>query len=177
MVANYGVLLGNAGLLRLVGGYNQNRTKVTRVAETPPELQAFQTVLFDRIERGRIEQGQPKNNISLTVNYTLGGLGVNLHNHRFGEVSQLAADTTGALDQTFSAKWITDLDVSYRFLQRLRVAVGANNLFDVYPDEWKDWDRGVQGALTTNGIYRYAGGTSPFGFNGRFVYLRLSYGR
>ncbi|MDQ3606980.1 MAG: TonB-dependent receptor, partial [Gemmatimonadota bacterium] len=177
VVGNYGVLLGNAGLLRLVGGYNQSRSKVTRVSETPPELSAFQSTLFDRIERGRIEQGQPRNNINLTVNYTLGGLGLNLHNQRFGEVSQLAADPTGALDQTFSAKWITDLDVSYRVLERLRVAVGANNLFDVYPDEWLDWDRGVQGALTTSGIYRYPGGTAPFGMNGRFVYMRLTYGR
>jgi iron complex outermembrane receptor protein len=176
VVANYGVLMGDAGLLRLVAGYNQNRTEVTRVSETPPQLSAFQSTLFDRIERGRIEQGQPRNNINLTANYTLGSLAVNLHNQRFGEVSQLAADTTGALDQTFGAKWITDLDVSYRFRNRLRVAVGANNLLDVYPDEWKDFSAGVNGALTTSGIYRYPGGVSPFGFNGRFVYLRLSYG-
>ncbi|HEV2132247.1 MAG TPA: TonB-dependent receptor, partial [Longimicrobiaceae bacterium] len=177
VVGNYGVLLGNAGLLRLVGGYNQSRSKVTRVSETPPALSAFQSTLFDRIERGRIEQGQPRNNINLTVNYTLGGLGLNLHNQRFGEVTQFASDPTGALDQTFSAKWITDLDVSYRVMNLLRVAVGANNLFDVYPDEWMDWNQGVQGALTTSGIYRYAGGTSPFGFNGRFVYMRFIYGR
>jgi iron complex outermembrane recepter protein len=177
VVANYGILLPNAGTLRLTGGYNQSRTKVTRVSETPPELRAFQTVLFDRIERGRIEQGQPRNNVNLTLNYTQGRLGVNLHNHRFGGVSQLAADTTGALDQTFSRKLITDLDVSLRMMQRLKLSLGANNLLDVYPDEWKDFDQGVNGALTTNGVYRYTGNISPYGMNGRFVYVRMSYGR
>jgi iron complex outermembrane recepter protein len=175
IVANYGLMLRQAGMLRAVAGYNQSRTKVTRIAETPPELRQFQSTLFDRIEQGRIEYGQPKNNINLTLNYALGGLGLNLHNHRFGEVTQFNSDPTGNLDQTFAAKWITDLDVSYRLMQRVRVAVGANNLLDVYPDGWKDFDLGVNGALTTNGIYRYPGGVSPFGFNGRTVYAKLSY--
>jgi iron complex outermembrane recepter protein len=171
VVASYGLLLGQSGLLRATGGYNQNRTRVTRVASTPAELSAFQETLFDRIERGRIEAGQPRNNVNLTLNYTMGGLGMNLHNQRFGEVT--AHNANPALDQTFSAKWITDLDVSYRVMQRLRLSAGANNLLDVYPDEWMDFSAGVAGALTTNGIYRYAGGVSPMGFNGRFVYLRL----
>jgi iron complex outermembrane recepter protein len=175
IVANYGLLLGDAGLLRAIAGYNRTRTEVTRVAETPAELRQFQTTLFDRVERGRIEQGQPRDNINLTLNYTLRGLGINLHNQRFGEVSALNADTTGVLDQTFSPRWITDLDLSYQIMHRLRIGAGANNLFDVYPDEWKDFSAGVSGALTTSGIYRYAGGVSPSGFNGRTVYLKLSY--
>ena len=173
IVANYGLLLGGAGQLRLTAGYNRNETEVTRIASTPPELAAFQSTLFDRIEEGRIEAGQPKNNINLTVNWTMGPFGLNVHNHRFGEVTQHNANPD--LDQTFSAKWITDVDVSARLLERFRLAIGANNLRDVYPDEWKDWTAGVNGALTTNGIYRYPGGTSPWGMNGRTVYIRLSY--
>jgi hypothetical protein len=34
---------------------------------------------------------------------------------------------------------------------------------DVCPQESKDFNLGLNGALTTNGIYRYAGGTSPWG--------------
>jgi iron complex outermembrane recepter protein len=175
VVGSYAVMVGPTGTLRLTGGYNQSRSRVTRVASTPPELSAFQETLFDRVERGRIEAGQPKNNMNLTVNYTHGPLGVNLHNHRFGEVTQFNANPTGALDQTFAARVITDLDLSYRFMPQVRVALGANNLLDVYPDGWKDFDQA--GGLSTNGIYRYAGGVSPFGFNGRFVYLRVSYTR
>jgi iron complex outermembrane receptor protein len=173
VVASYGLLLGSAGQLRLTGGYNQNDTDVTIVATTPAPLAAFGSTLFDRTQVGLIEHGQPKNNINLTANWTMGGFGLNLHNQRFGEVWQFNLDPL--LDQQFDAKWITDIDVSYRVLTRIRLAVGANNLFDVYPEEWKDWNAGVTGALTTNGIYRYPGLTSPWGMNGRTVYLRLSY--
>jgi iron complex outermembrane receptor protein len=173
IVASYGFILGSNAQLRLTGGYNQNETTVKRIASTPPELAQFQSTLFDRTQVGLIEHGQPENNINLTANLTAGALGVNLHNQRFGEVAQYNLDP--ALDQTFSAKWVTDVDVSYKLLQRVRVALGANNIFDVYPDEWKDWDQGVSGALTTNGIYRYPGLTSPWGMNGRTVYVRLSY--
>jgi iron complex outermembrane recepter protein len=177
IVANYGMLLGDVGTLRLTGGYNQSRTKVTRVSSTPPALSAFQETLFDRVERGRIEAGQPRNNISLTANYAMRNVAVNLHNHRFGEVTAFNSRADGTLDQTFEAKWITDLDLSYRLpQQRVRFSVGANNLLDVYPEEWKDFDQGVNGALTTNGVYRFPGGVSPFGFNGRFVYAKMSFG-
>jgi iron complex outermembrane recepter protein len=175
IVANYGILLPQNQQLRFVGGYNRNRTRVTRISETPPELQAFQSTLFDRVEQGRIEFGQPRDNVNLTVNYTRGPLGLNLHNQRFGEVVAFNSDPSGNLDQTFGPKWITDLDLSFQLPRRLRIAVGANNLLDVYPDEWKDFDQGVSGALTTSGIYRFPGGVVPFGFNGRFVYLRLAY--
>jgi iron complex outermembrane receptor protein len=173
IVASYGFLLGSSGQLRLTGGYNQNETEVTRISSTPPELAQFQSTLFDRTQVGLIEHGQPKNNINLTANLTLGALGVNLHNQRFGEVWQYNLNPD--LDQEFSAKWVTDVDVSYKLMNRIRVAVGANNIFDVYPDEWKDWSAGVNGALTTNGIYRYPGLTSPWGMNGRTVYVRLTY--
>jgi iron complex outermembrane recepter protein len=176
VVANYGMLLGDAGTLRLTGGYNQSRTEVTRVSSTPPELSAFQETLFDRVERGRIESGQPRTSINFTVNHAVRGFAVNLHNQRFGKVAALNSRADGTLDQTFAAKWITDLDLSYRLPQRVRLAVGANNLFDVYPDQWKDFDEGVSGALTTSGIYRFPGGVSPFGFNGRYVYTKVSYG-
>jgi iron complex outermembrane receptor protein len=46
------------------------------------------------------------------------------------------------------------------------VALGANNLFNVYPDKngIKDWAGG----------YKY-GQFSPFGFGGAYYYTRLAY--
>jgi iron complex outermembrane receptor protein len=173
IVASYGFLLGSAAQLRLTGGYNENQTKITRITNTPPELAQFQSTLFDRTQVGLIEHGQPENNLNLTANLTAGAFGLNVHNQRFGKVWQFNLDPL--LDQEFSAKWVTDLDVSYKVMNRIRVALGANNVFDVYPDEWKDWNAGVAGALTTNGIYRYPGLTSPWGMNGRTLYVRLSY--
>ncbi len=69
-------------------------------------------------------------------------------------------------DRKFSAKWITDLDAAYDLTKHLTVALGANNLFNVYPDK--------------NGIQDWAGGYkygqfSPFGFGGAYYYTRLAY--
>ena len=55
------------------------------------------------------------------------------------------------------------------------LTVGADNVFDVYPDE--NDDRGDVAANVAGnanfGIFPY-NGISPFGFNGRFLYARAS---
>ncbi len=166
LVLNYGLELGDAGLLRFTGGYNQNNTKVTRVSATPPQLAAVSSALFDRVQRTLIEKGQPKNNIRLTLNHTYGNLTTNLQGSRFGEFTVFQGKPDGTLDQTFGAQWVADLSVSYDFVNRLNLTVGANNLFDSYPDTLIS---GVQ----TRGIYLYSG-QSPAGFNGRYAYVRAT---
>ena len=56
LVANYGVSLGSHSTLRFTSGYNHNVVKVTHVDSTPPPLKAFQSTLFGRVERVRIER-------------------------------------------------------------------------------------------------------------------------
>lgn len=78
-------------------------------------------------------------------------------------------------DQIVKAQWITDDRASYQ-IRRMRLSVSAANLFDVYPDEWNDFRDGLnaQGA-SMQGIFRYPGGISPFGMNGRMLYVQLSW--
>jgi iron complex outermembrane recepter protein len=175
IVVQHGWMIGRRGSLRLTGGYNHTRTRVTRVSATPPALAAFQSTLFNRVERGKLERGQPRTTVALTAQYGVGPLEFNLHQQRFGEAALLdTSDPAG--DQTVRARWITDIDVAYRLHPRLRAALSAQNLFDVYPDEWRDWKDGVNATgMSINGIYRYPGAVSPFGMNGRTVTVRLSY--
>jgi iron complex outermembrane recepter protein len=175
LVVNYSRRLG-AGMLRFVGGANLTETEVlTDEVETPTQLAGLGEVLFGRVERGRIERGQPRTNLNLSLNYALDRLNVNLNNHRFGEVTTFGTAADGQpnnTDQTFGARWITDLDVGYRATDRITLSVGANNLLGVYPEENF---RSPSGADNSNaGIFRY-NGISPFGFNGSFFYLRLSW--
>jgi iron complex outermembrane receptor protein len=188
LVGQYAYRFGRVSQLRVVAGANFTETKVlTKVVKTPAALAGFEETLFGRVERGRIEFGQPRNSINLNLNYTRDRLGVNLNNRRFGEVSVFGAidpDTaTGAaalrtLDQTFDAKWITDLDVSLRLRSGLTLAVGANNLFDVYPEEnfQRTAAERTAGAQDNSnaGIFPY-NGVSPFGFNGAFYYVRFNF--
>ncbi|MDQ5859242.1 MAG: TonB-dependent receptor, partial [Acidobacteriota bacterium] len=67
---------------------------------------------------------------------------------------------------TFSAEWVLDLEVSYD-LGKASLAAGVQNLFDNFPD------RNIP--LNFNlGIFTYPR-NAPFGFNGRYVYLRTAY--
>jgi iron complex outermembrane receptor protein len=166
IVGRYAVDFKQAGVVRFTGGFNKTKTHVTRVASTPPALASQQAVLFDRIERGRIEEGQPRQTTSLTLDHTLGRWAANLHVQQYGAVT--SRGTTAALDQTFGPKWITDLNASYAVLHQLRLTVGSNNLFDVYPDK-------NIAANNNSGIFQYSNTTNTFGFNGRFVYVKARY--
>jgi iron complex outermembrane receptor protein len=180
IVANYDVTVGARGVVRLTSGYNHNVVKVTRVDSTPPELRAFQENLFGRVERTRIERGNPRDNFFISERYEHGSLGFNVRSQRYGEVSVAGAtptNATGTLDQTFGAKWITDLSVSYTLRSRYSLTIGSDNVFDVYPD--RNVNPGdlatTNGGISNFGIFPY-NGISPFGFNGRFIYTRLSFG-
>ena len=69
-------------------------------------------------------------------------------------------------DQTFSAKWLMDVDLSYQ-IGHVGFAAGVENVFDTFPDK-------SIAANNNFGIFTYPR-NSPFGFNGRYVYFRTSY--
>ena len=180
VIANYGLSMGTSGVLRLSAAYNHNRTRVTRVDTLPTNLAKLKSSLFDRVEQGRIEQGNPENNLILSGNYDLRGFGVMVRTQRFGQVTSYGSTPTnayGPLDQVFSPKWITDVSGSYTF-QRFTLTIGADNVFDVYPDRNNNNGSylnppGENGGNSNYGIFPY-NGISPFGFNGRFVWTRLA---
>ena len=170
IVARYALDLGTRGVTGFTGGFNRTGTVVTRVAATPPALAAQQAVLFDRLERSRIEEGQPHRTVSLTFDHTIRRFNVTLHTTRFGEVGTRGA-TNPALDQKYKARWITDANVSVPLLRQLALTLGANNIADVYPSQNIP-------ANNNSGIFPYSAvGPSPFGFNGRFVYARVRWER
>jgi iron complex outermembrane receptor protein len=149
------------------------------VSLLPPNLSGLQGQLFDRVEQGRIEAGNPENNLILSANYDVHGLGLLARTQRFGQVTSYgttATNATGPLDQVFSPRWVTDLALSYG-IRGVTLTVGADNIFDVYPDRNNNnGDPTTGNGGTANfGIFPYAG-ISPFGFNGRFIYTRMAVG-
>ena len=79
---------------------------------TPTQLGNLNEQLFGQAERGRIEVGQPRNNLLVTAAYDLKRLTLVARAHRFGEVTSIAARATGTArqvpNQTYRAKVITD---------------------------------------------------------------------
>jgi len=181
VVLNYGIDLKANGVLRLTSGYNQNRTEVTKVVvNTPAQLGNLNEVLFGRAERGRIEVGQPRNNLMAMASYERGPLSFTLRGQRFGAVTgrqaTAAAGARQVPDLELSPKVITDISGAYKIMKRATLSIGVDNLFDVYPDQITDLGDVATGysGQGTFGVYRFSG-LSPFGFNGRFLYARMGY--
>ncbi len=175
LLASHAFLFHRSRVLRLVGGYNHTRTTVTRILPLSPQLARFAPQVFSRTSRGILENGQPRETITLTLNYSAGPLQLNLHNERSGPTAQLDRALPSA-DQIQSPKWITDARIAYQLRPRVQVSVSGANLFDTYPDEWLDFKDGLNATgVSTQGIFRHPGALSPFGMNGRTLYLRLAY--
>ena len=166
--------------------------------------------LFDRQQRSRIEVAQPQSKINLTFNYDLRKWNFLVRTVRFGKTqyvhnidpTSIAAsgaywnDVGLGTDQTFNARWITDLVITWKPKAGLAISVGGNNIFDIYPervfidprnDAAAVYANPVQGALTsdkTTGGYsaardnsnrgRFLFNANQFGFNGRFLFARVA---
>ena len=178
VVATYRTDIGSQGKLGLTAGFNYNKTDVTRVLAAAGPLAAVPgIVLFGRQETLRLAQGQPRTKINLGLDYDQDWFGLTLRTNRYGKV--LGAGTDAFLDVPLDAKWVTDLEIRGTFMDKFTLALGANNLFDVYPDR-VPFGRGTDPANgaarnypATNYFLPYSN-FSPFGFNGRFLYGRIS---
>jgi iron complex outermembrane receptor protein len=163
VAASYRVELDTDEDLRLHASYNNTRTKIVGTVATPLQLVGFEQTLFDRIERRRIDCGQPRDSFRLGGDWQRNRLGASLNLSRYGEFCSFTLNP--ADDQIFSPKWLTDAEVSYRVQDNLTVAAGAQNLFNVFPD------RNIT-INSFNGIQTFPS-HSPFGMNGRAIYARL----
>ncbi|QMW24226.1 TonB-dependent receptor plug domain-containing protein [Sandaracinobacteroides saxicola] len=178
-VATWRTEIGDSSTLRLTAGFNYNETEINgRRANPGPLAQVPGVVLFGRQESLRIESGQPRTKLNLSADFEREWLGVTLRANRYGRTLGAGADPF--LDVNMSAKWLSDLEVRVEPVTGLQLAVGANNLFDVYPDRVPA-GRGVDpvtGAARNYGATAYVtpySSFSPFGFNGRFLYARATY--
>jgi iron complex outermembrane receptor protein len=124
--------------------------------------------------------GQPRNNLVMNGSYEKGDFTFTLRGQRFGAVTgrqaTAAAGARQVPDLPRSPKFITDVSASYKLFKRTQVTMGADNVFDVYPDRITDLGDVATGysGQGTFGVYRFSG-LSPFGFNGRFLYVRMAY--
>jgi iron complex outermembrane receptor protein len=146
---------------------NYNKTQFDRIAPPPPELAGSGLVLIDRARQGDFTQGTPRDKLIASADWELNQLSATARVTRYGEVTQVAA-AGPQFDDVITPKTLVDLDLSYSFTERAQFTLGANNLFDVYPNVLMPSN---QGATATNYYNPY----SPFGISGSFYYSRFTY--
>lgn len=169
IVATYNFDVKNLGQLRLSAAINFNDTDVTNVKANPAELSALgeSYQYFARREIARFEEGTPKDKWNLVAKWHYQQFTTTLKATRYGEVVDSSSNIDN--DEVLAAKWIADLDVAYRINEQWRIAMGANNLFDQYP---QDTVSNI-GFSNFNQIFPYSG-FSAYNTDGRFVYAKAS---
>ena len=160
-VGTYSSRLGS-GSLDLSLAYNYNETEVTK----------FDADIIGDAQRADIEGTIPKHRGTLAASYGIGGFALSVRENYYSSFS-LEQEFPG---QTFGAKFTTDLEGTYTFDDTYMVALGAANLFNVYPDKIMATEANPLYVLTnslSNGQV-YPNGGGPFGSNGGFWYARLN---
>lgn len=147
--------------LSLAASYAE--TVVRGVKDNPTVLTDLGATLISEGTVSSIERSRPRTKVVLsgiwrTANLSAlvrtSYLGSTEHNTPFGE-------------QTHGHEWQLDVDLEYAFGDRVRVALGGNNILDNYPD------RTVQGnSYFGNFPYDIV---APIDMNGAYYYVRVTY--
>jgi iron complex outermembrane recepter protein len=159
LLTNYDVDINEYGKLKFSAGANYNKTDILEVSSPA----------FGRSSQGLLTSSTPR------TKYVFGGdwfyRNFNLHANltRYGSVIRRGDDTNGDEDQTFSARWLLDLSASY-VLDAWTFTLGGDNITNQYPTRaslnnvYEDRADGLQYSAL-----------SPFGFNGRYWYGKVTY--
>jgi len=162
VVANYRARPEGLGTLDFTLAANFNDVDVTRVPTSTATLNPAPT-LFGRNRIVSLEQGTPGEKITGAIDWSGDVLGATLRATYYGNVIQ--PGSVAANDIPTGKHVITDLEFRYQPATGGQFAIGASNLFDVYPDATID-------RLNNNGVVGFPY-YSPFGFNGRYLYARV----
>lgn len=166
IVGTYRQNLGALGSATFSLSANFNKTVFTHVDSVPDELAAAGLELLGRDRIGDFTKGTPRNKFIANILWTMDPLTVNLRATRYGEVTQVNR-SGAAYDQTIDPKVVFDLELGYRIGKGIKASVGANNLFNVYPNK-------LPYNLSSSGFAKY-NAYSPYGTSGGFYYGRLSF--
>jgi iron complex outermembrane recepter protein len=186
-VLNWRLPVEGVGKWTLTAAYNYNTQQILQRKNGLGPLATIPgLILFGRVEGLRFTEGQPRDKVVLSLDGDVGFLGLTLRTTRYGKVTSPGsanpiADPTslslyGPDDIFLRAKWITDFELRFKPMERLSFAIGADNVFDVYPDRSPFGLRptAIGGSYPANQEYIPFSIFSPFGFNGRYLYARAS---
>ncbi|AHF68774.1 TonB-dependent receptor plug domain-containing protein [Pseudomonas cichorii] len=165
VVGNYRQDLGAFGSVKWTAAFNWNQTEILSYKASTTILGTSYD-LMDREARNDVTGIQPKTKLILGGDWSIDKFNINVALTRYGSYKEVNDSTDRSLDRIYAAKWITDLDVGYTLTKDLNIAVGAKNLFDVYPKK-----QGIPSNTMTSSYGTY----SPFGFTGGYYYTRLTY--
>jgi iron complex outermembrane receptor protein len=138
---------------------NINNMSITKVNNGALDAETF----FGKREQAFLLASAPKNKFGLNLNYAHKKFDTGLAFTRFSKV--VLIDYAG-LDNVYNARVNTDLTFGYQFTKQLKLTIGSNNLFNVYPTKQDE-----SGNTEAGGYWDAV----QMGFNGAYYYARLGF--
>ncbi len=158
-----------------------SKTKQVGPIKASPVLEdaGLVNTYFQEDSRIYLEEAVPRTKVNLSNTLSTGKFNFFLRNVYFGKVTEATSNVN--LQQVFSSKVVTDLSVGYSVSDNVLITIGANNLFDIYPDlakksiTWTDANNVEQtNNNRSSGRFDWSRSAQQFGVGGRFLFARLS---
>ncbi|NHO31388.1 TonB-dependent receptor plug domain-containing protein [Acetobacter fallax] len=134
--------------------------------------------LLNAANIGYITTAYPRSKIILNAYYTVGKWDVNIRQTRYGETTNMMSyqdwaptalqySVTDFYQFKNSPRWLTDLEIGYRFSKNWHVAAGGNNVFNIRP-------RRVPQSVNYLGAYIYDQSSMQVPITGGYYYGRVN---
>jgi iron complex outermembrane recepter protein len=145
-----------AGQLNATVAYSYTHTKVTSGSLAAASSLSQRTIF---------EQGIPQHNASGTVTYDIGKLSLLGRVRYYGPWTDSSGNTSGDIFQRFGGISFVDVSLTYKLSDQVSMRVGAENLFDTYPE--KALFQASRGLVYSR--------NAPYGVNGGSYYARVDF--
>ncbi|MDE0271483.1 MAG: TonB-dependent receptor [Gammaproteobacteria bacterium] len=130
------------------------------------DLSKFTPEFTPRSRQLQIEEGRPESRFVVSWTHLQGPWRFMARGRHYGKSYDVPTDTA-AFAFYADPKFLVDLEASYDLNESFSVLVGAQNVFDTYPEKNPKGD--VAGLIYPE--------SSPFGFNGGYYYVRAMWRR
>lgn len=134
--------------------YNRTETEVISQTQVGGQNPVSDGTIFN------LENNLPKDRLSFSVNQDFGIISALIRANYYGKTIDERGDREEVGDET-----LVDVELTWPVSDQLRLVLGANNVFNNYPDE-------IDTRLSQGMPYPRR---TPIGYNGGMVYFRVSY--
>ena len=156
----------------LSGAYNN--TRVTHVDPSPASIAP--QVLYNDTAISILQSASPKFKIIAGAVWNIQKVSVNFRETVYGKSSEVNLGDDGVeYTSTIKTTAITDLEFDYQLPYNIRLAIGANNLFNQEPNkENPSLTTSLRLANDNGAVTRYPD-FSPFGIDGGYYYGKVTF--
>jgi len=186
LTANYATDFDAYGHVDWTLGFNYNNNKFTHINALPTQVTPTAAqiaanpliatlgqsgTILGAVAQASLTDETPPEKAILQALWTRGPWSVNARGNVYGSTSEIVTGGSGSFRETVPTSATMDLDIAYKFTPNIKLAVGANNLFDLTPPTMPI----VNGAPADGGlVWKVPLLFSPYGVNGGYYYGRLT---